>query len=107
MLVRDEGVYLMSTNKNAPENTDGRVPVCYAAGFDPGSGDWRSNWDSTGLRGDDFAEYLELLESGLLEDLRAAAEHDYRWFVIGLAEDRLSLNCERGTPAASRKAAAD
>ena len=96
MLVRDDGVYLMSTNKNAPKNADGRTPV-YAERFDPRSGNWWSNWDSTGLPGDDFAEYLELLESGLLEDLRAAAEHDYRWFVIGLAEDRLSLSFERGT----------
>jgi len=107
MLVRDDGVYLMSTNKHAPKNTDGRAPVCYAAGFDPRSGDWLSNWDDTGLPEDDFAEYLELLESGLLEDLRAAAEHNYRWFVIGLSEDDLSLNCERGTPAAVQESGAD
>lgn len=107
MLVRDDGVYLMSTNKHAPKNADGRVLVCYAAGFDPRSGDRRSTWDSTGLPEDDFAEYLELLESGLLEDLRVAADNGYRWFVIGVAEDHLSLNCERGTPAVSEKAAAD
>jgi Domain of unknown function (DUF4192)/Protein of unknown function (DUF3085) len=97
MLVCDDGVYLMSTSKNTTEDAeDGRV--CYASGFDPRIGDWRSNWASTGLPGDDFAEYLEVLESGLLEDLRAAAEHGYRWFVIGLAEDRLSISFERGTP---------
>jgi hypothetical protein len=94
MLVRDDGVYLMSTNENAPKDAEDHVPVCYASGFDPRSGDWRSTWDSTGLPGDDFAEYLEV-DSGLLEDLRAAIEHGYRWFVVDLTDQRLSLSFDR------------
>ncbi|TDD29640.1 DUF3085 domain-containing protein [Actinomadura sp. KC06] len=98
ILVRDDGVYLMSTDKNAPRDTGGRVPRCYARGFDPGSGDWWSRWNRTGLPGDDFAEYLEVVESGLLDELRAAAEDGYRWFVITLSESNLSLSYERGIP---------
>lgn len=98
ILVRDDGVYLMSTDKNAPTGADGRLPVCYAAGFDPRFGHWRSAWDRTGLPGDDFAEYLEVLDSGLLDDLRAAARLGFRWFVIGLSEEDLSISFQPGTP---------
>ncbi|MFI0411969.1 DUF3085 domain-containing protein [Actinomadura sp. 3N508] len=98
ILVRDDGVYLMSTDKNAPRDTEGRVPLCYASGFDPRCGDWWSRWNRTGLPGDDFAEYLELVESGLLDDLRVAAERGYHWFVITLGEEVHSLNFERDFP---------
>ncbi|MFI0480919.1 DUF3085 domain-containing protein [Actinomadura sp. 9N215] len=98
VLARDDGVHLMSTDKNAPRDADGRLPVCYASGFDPRSGDWWSRWNRTGLPGDDFGEYLEVIESGLLNDLRAAVERGYRCFVITLSEDDLSLNFERCIP---------
>ena len=96
MLVRDDGVYLMSTNKAAPRDERGRLPVCYACGFDPRSGDWQSAWGRTGMPGDDFAEYLEVVESGLLDEIRTAAADGYRWFVATLTEQQLRLAFDHG-----------
>jgi Protein of unknown function (DUF3085) len=95
MLVRDDGVYLMSTNKAALTDADGRLPVCYARGFDPRSGDWRSAWNSTGLAGDDFVEYLEVRDSGLLDAIRAAVADGYDWFVVTLTDQHLTLGFAR------------
>lgn len=96
MLVRDDGVYLMSTNNAAPKDADGRFPFCYARGFDPRSGDWWSAWTRTGLPGDDFVEYLEV-DSGLLDAIRTAATDGYAWFVVTLTDQRLSLSFARST----------
>jgi Protein of unknown function (DUF3085) len=97
MLVRDDGVYLMSTNNAAPKDAAGRFPLCYARGFDPRSGDWWSAWNRTGLPGDDFAEYLEVRDSGLLDAIRTAAADGYAWFVVTLTDQHLSLGFARST----------
>ena len=57
MLVKDDGIYLMS---NGIGQDDGREPV-YAKGYEPGSEDlWDRCRDAVG--GDDFAEYIALTD---------------------------------------------
>jgi hypothetical protein len=96
MLVRDEGVYLMSTNRAAAQDGNGSLPHTYARGFAPGNGQWRNAWNATGMPGDDFAEYLEVVESALLTDIRRACADGYRWFVVTLTPDQISLAFDRG-----------
>ena len=48
-----------------------------AAGSIPTPGDWRSAWPRPGLAGDDFAEYIEVRDSGLLEEISVAVAEGY------------------------------
>lgn len=92
MLVRDDGVYLMSTNA-----AQDRVHHTYAYGFHPDHNDWWNRWLESGLPGDDFVEYLDLVESGLLADLRRALASGYERMVITLTEESLRIAFEAGS----------
>ncbi|WP_019632488.1 DUF3085 domain-containing protein [Actinomadura atramentaria] len=80
-LVRDNGVYLLSTNAS-PD----RKPPVYADGFDPADESWSRRWTETGLPGGDFTEYLELHDSGLLAEIRAQLAAGADLMVIALSE---------------------
>lgn len=67
LLVKDEGVYLISNGKPAqpnpaytadPDNTATQLLVCYAEGHDPHKGDtWDADRQECG--GDDFVEFID------------------------------------------------
>lgn len=94
ILVRDHGVYLMSSRARTLPGDTGTAsepPLVYADGFHPDHADWHAAWDETRLPGDDFAEYLHLFEDELIDHLRTAHRHHYRYFTITVTENDLRL----------------
>ena len=58
LLVKDEGVYLMSNAKRSTEEVASSVGLIYAKGYDPTKADRGDVWEKAtdNLGGDDFAE---------------------------------------------------
>jgi hypothetical protein len=61
-LVKDEGVYLMSSAKGLAINPKtGTLPVAYAQGFDPRKASRRAVWEAgQKISGNDFSEFVPL-----------------------------------------------
>lgn len=94
-LVKDEGIYLMSTAKGQEQNPDtGKLPVVYALGYNPETdGDV---WDATyEVSHDDFAEYVGITQA-MLDDPRALA------VVIGLSKTKLTVRLKLRTATRTR-----
>ena len=91
ILVLDEGVYLISTDAQADCDERGWAPHVFAVGFDPFCDDWRQEWSALGLPGDDFCEYLEVVESGLLKQMRHARAENYRWLTLLLTPTEIGV----------------
>ena len=98
ILVRDEGVYLISTDAQAACDEQGWAPHVFAVGFDPARDDWRQEWSALGLPGDDFCEYLEVVESGLLKHLRHALAEGYRWLTLLLTQTEIGVAFDADDP---------
>lgn len=100
---KDWGTYLMSTGRPALPGDDGSPNlVAYAHGWAPG--DDHPHAADTPLGGDDFGEHLHLNDSygphglSLLELLRRGTEHHYRYLLLHVTPDTVTVRVARALP---------
>jgi hypothetical protein len=87
-LVKDHGVYLMSSAKPSPAQAEKKAKIIFASGFRPGVYDY---WDlQKAIGGDDFAEGL-FINDGLLKKLAQPGI----WFVVRMSADDYEVTVEQ------------
>lgn len=101
ILVKDDGIYLMSNGEPCLPGQDSVNHAVYAKGYNPKTdGDvWDKCRDAVG--GDDFAEYMPVDQFAIVMSDRNATDH----FQIGVTATKLDVSCEVKKDPAKRRAA--
>lgn len=93
LLVKDEGIYLMSNGLPGLPRKDGQEGhhVVYAKGYDPTADDREHVWEAAraAVGGDDFVEVLPWIAA--IRELRRR-EPDRRYLMIRVSRDTLELS---------------
>lgn len=89
ILVKDDGIYLMSNGRpwdELPDSAPQRCFAAYAVGYDLNTPDlWEKTYHAVG--GDDFAEYLDLSDSFI----KAIQAGDFTHLEITVSRSRISI----------------
>jgi hypothetical protein len=92
VVVKDDGIYLMSNGKPRLMQSKGHNVVVYADGFDPTTCDPGSVWDAacSAAGGDDFAEQIALDE----KLIKALHERDCTALLVSFDEEAMRIATE-------------